>query len=1027
MLAQPKKGGTQKGFAYHEEDNYYQIGQEQGGFYGKIANELGFTQLDREALFNALEGNNAQGRRMVKTREDGVDKKGYRKNAYTDLTFMADKSISVAYELALRQDMTLAQKLASSHQLAVRRTLDFIEKEYTYSRTDLKAQNKALFLLYDHFDARLANGQLDPSLHTHALMVNITQNVNGSYNKLENFHIAKDHKMLGMLYRNELAHILQSQGLEIEVCDSKQGFFQLKGFEKEQRQEFSQRSKIINEWVVENEERIRKEQPNITAKKLRDIAQKKTRGWKEKNVDKAAFVKQNEDRAQRVNYCLPKHHHTFKPKIDAKTILNLAINDKLETHSIMSKQDILNHAAKISLGSVSSNDLIAAFTHNTNLICNKDNQFTTQEIIDKEHFIFSQSNANTFVITNNKAQINNAVAAFEEDKGFKLKQAQNTLAHTILSTNSRYVIAQGVAGSGKSTSLEIVRNVCYAQGIQIIAIAPTGTATDNLAQEANIKESFTVAKFIQMQGFGIKNAVIIIDEAGMLGTRDTYALMHIAKENNLKLVFSGDQNQKKSIAQGDIFSAMQTKGFNTVNLDEGNRQKSDLMRRAVKQLLSRDISGAIETLKDTTQEFINNDERLSYAQELYLQDIKNSLLITTTNQDRKALNESIRSVLVSQNKIVDSREFQTREIQSLCALEKRQAVSYTIGDSVFLSQNIGSITSGKEAKITNVDLENNCITIQHKNFKHIVHLLYEGHKLNYYKEIKQQFGVGEQIICKKNDKKTGLKNGQIGTIVSIHNKTITAIINNKKINFNTQEYPYIQHAYAITDFASQGKTTNRVIAVTNANATSFNDFYTQITRAKYEAHIITDDLVKLKERAVQDSIKLNARDIILHKIIHTTKEVLRNGEGIKRTFRDALRSATEKFADFKRNFTTLKSAQREPNTTKEHLKEDMKMTTKDIVVNLTKDVQLKVNPKELMDIFALCQACAKNEITFSNIVGKIASKLELPEAEMFKSTADLVSTAVKSGVEVLKNDTIKTLGEKVQEVISIAQTASSKL
>ena len=100
---------------------------------------------------------------------------------------------------------------------------------------------------------------------------------------------------------------------------------------------------------------------------------------------------------------------------------------------------------------------------------------------------------------------------------------------------------------------------------------------------------------------------------------------------------------------------------------------------------------------------------------------------------------------------------------------------------------------------------------------------------------------------------------------------------------------------------------------------------------------------------------------------------------------------------------------------------------KEILVNLTKDVQLKINPKELMDIVALCQACAKHEITFSNVVGKIADKLELPQAEMFKSTADLVSTAVKSDVEVLKSDTIKTLGEKVQEVISIAQTASSKL
>ncbi|MDD4505073.1 MAG: hypothetical protein PHE60_01720, partial [Sulfurospirillaceae bacterium] len=108
--------------------------------------------------------------------------------------------------------------------------------------------------------------------------------------------------------------------------------------------------------------------------------------------------------------------------------------------------------------------------------------------------------------------------------------------------------------------------------------------------------------------------------------------------------------------------------------------------------------------------------------------------------------------------------------------------------------------------------------------------------------------------------------------------------------------------------------------------------------------------------------------------------------------------------------------------------EKMKNSGKEILlVNLTKDVHLTLNPKELMDIVALYKECIKHEVTFSSVIEKIASKLELPQAEMFKSTADLVSTAVKSGVEVLKNDTIKTLGEKVQSVVSLTQTASSKL
>jgi conjugative relaxase-like TrwC/TraI family protein len=285
MLAQPKTGGTQKGFNYHEEENYYQVGQESGQFYGKLAEELGFTQLDRESLLNALEGNNAAGEKMVKTRSDGIDENGYRKNAYTDLTFTIDKSLSVAYENAIKNDAALAQKIAACHQSAVRRTLDYVEKEYIYSRKETKAQDKALFMIYDHHESRMVDNKIDPSLHSHALLVGITQNENGTYNKLDNSHIMLDHQMIGLLYRNEVALLLQKEGIEIEVHDAKQGFYQTKGFSKEAREEFSQRSQQISKWVKENEARIKETYPNITNKQLRDLGQKATRGFKDKELD----------------------------------------------------------------------------------------------------------------------------------------------------------------------------------------------------------------------------------------------------------------------------------------------------------------------------------------------------------------------------------------------------------------------------------------------------------------------------------------------------------------------------------------------------------------------------------------------------------------------------------------------------------------------------------------------------------------------------------------------------------------------
>jgi hypothetical protein len=203
-------------------------------------------------------------------------------------------------------------------------------------------------------------------------------------------------------------------------------------------------------------------------------------------------------------------------------------------------------------------------------------------------------------------------------------------------------------------------------------------------------------------------------------------------------------------------------------------------------------------------------------------------------------------------------------------LEKRSALHYKEGQKVFLSKNLGSISAGREAEIKNVDLEKNQITIENKSMvkgkvkviTETVDLTNNGSKLNLFEDKKRDLGVGEQVIMKKNDKKLGLSNGQMGKITNIEKDKLTVQFDKKEVTFSTKDYKYINHAYAITDFASQGKTTDKVIAVANSQAASFNDFYTQITRAKNEAVIITDSLEELQKRAALDSQKLNATEQI---------------------------------------------------------------------------------------------------------------------------------------------------------------------
>ncbi len=865
MLARPKITTASNARSYFEQDTYYINNEfEQGSFYGKLKDELGLNEFNLKDFDSLLKAQNPKtGEQLLKLKTKDLDENGERKRAALDLTFAADKSVSILYEVS---DVDTKQKVREAFTKSIDGALDFVEANYSNSKSrdnlqgDNTAQSKLLFTRFDHSESR----NNDMHLHQHCIMVNMLQDQNGEYKSIEFNQTMLNHQLIGQIQRNEFAKELQRLGFEVEVINAKVGSFSLKNVSKEIRDQFSSRSKDIkNEMQASGQ----------TSYKATHTAQKQTAKWKDKNKDRVAIQKEN---IQRLKYSGADIDSIQQKKddlevrtISAESVVRIAIEDITDRQSVFSREDILKHSLKVGLTTdIKLEDIEKEFESCNDLITidrNK-NQFTTLEVLKKEEYIFSKNENANFKITDDKELVDKAIQKFEAKNGFILKEGQNKLANSILMTDKQFIVAQGIAGAGKSTSLEIVRDIAEQTDTKIVALAPTGTATDNLSKEAGIKESYTVAKFIQEQGKDIKDAIVIVDEAGMIGLRDTDKLIKIAESNNLKIVFSGDKNQKKSISQGDIFSGMQRQGFESIYLNDGNRQKNDLMKKAVKNILDKDIVNALKILKDTTKEISNSDERLAVAQKEYLKDRDNSLLITTTNSDRKSLNKSIRNTLISNNEITKSKEFKTREIPSMSALEKRSAIYYQVGEKVYLSKNIGSISAGREAIITDVNIDNNTLTIEHqgknKKFIEIVNLSEQGNQLNLFKETKTDLGIGEQVIAKKNDSKLGLKNGQIGQITNIKNDVITIKFDKKEVSFNTQQYPYIQHAYAITDFASQGKTTDKVIVVANSQATSFNDFYTQITRAKYEAHIITDDLKELHVRAARDSLKVNASELI---------------------------------------------------------------------------------------------------------------------------------------------------------------------
>jgi len=894
---------------YHlqNKDNYYQKEGDLGTWQGKGAEALGLNNktIDPEIFKNLLEGKDPKGTEQivnVKTNENEE-----RVRAALDLTFSAPKSVSVLYEAALANgDIELANQIKEAHENAVAAILEEIENKYAAARvtqdgeTKLEHTNNLVIAKFTHEIARpVKEGDkliVDPSLHTHALILNMTQ-INGEWKAIESKEIFQNYIKMGQLYRNELAAKLKELGFEIEVTDANKGFFEIKGIDKEILEEFSKRSEQIDELVEE----LKKQYPNKSENELRQLAAWKTREWKGE-IDRKALLEANKERFEKVGLTknkikeLQSNHQTLNKEEVAKQAISNALEALTAEQSIFKEEEILEKAAKFSLKEgISFKELkeeLNNFLQDKELISLTKNFFTTKEIIKMEKDIvdsLKHKNIVENIFSKKEAleKLNEYSKLKQEATGFALTRGQKEAAALILSSKNLIIGIQGDAGTGKTTMLKAV-NELNENKVKIIGLSYTGkaaseiekaTASRKTLENAGIK-SQTIASFLgQIEKFTkedlkeFKNAKLIIDEASMLGTKDMHKLINFAKQAKAQIVLLGDIKQFKAIQAGDPFLLLQENGMKTAKMSEVLRQKDETLKRAVNYLnkfdaekafkiLDKHIKQTDNPLKDITKEFLSKNDLKNTDNLISLKDLDDKLIITNTNKLKNELNGTIRQELKEKG-LIDKKDytFKVRESARITPSQAFLSENYEVGQKIFIQKEIKELglKAGEEFEILKKNNEKNTIFVKKDDELKEINLKQYGLNLQVYNELEKNFSIGEKIVFEKNDKMLGVNNGEVGIIKNIDESGNLIIDKDgKEIKFNINEYNYLNQGYALTTYKSQGQTSKNVIAYLDAKAQNFNSFYVTVTRAQEDLKIFTNDKELLKEMVQLEQEKFNA-------------------------------------------------------------------------------------------------------------------------------------------------------------------------
>lgn len=248
-----------------------------------------------------------------------------------------------------------------------------------------------------------------------------------------------------------------------------------------------------------------------------------------------------------------------------------------------------------------------------------------------------------------------------ERRGLSLSGEQrDALGH--ITTRDSLASVVGYAGSGKSAMLGVAREAWEGAGYTVRGAALSGIAAENLEAGSGIA-SRTIASLEYAWGkdreqLGPRD-VLVVDEAGMIGTRQMERLLSAADQAGAKVVLVGDPEQLQAIEAGAAFRAISER-HGAAEITEIRRQRNDWQRDATRWLATGRTSEAIGSYRECgmvapaeTREQARGALIEGWDQQRQVEPGKSRIILTHTNTEVQALNGEARARLRERGELGD--------------------------------------------------------------------------------------------------------------------------------------------------------------------------------------------------------------------------------------------------------------------------------------------------------------------------------------------------------------------------------------
>jgi conjugative relaxase-like TrwC/TraI family protein len=892
---------------FSAQDDYYSK-EGVGVWMGKGAERLGLEgTLDSARFRELLDGKLPDGRSIHAT----YDAQKGRKRHGWDFTFSAPKSVSM--QALIGGD----GRVLRAHEHAVAKALSVLEAHAIARKKANGVSHRQITgnLVAAAFQHELSRAK-DPQLHTHVVVMNMTQRRDGEWRALSNEELFKRTKLAGAVYRAALARELQGAGYNVRRTEA-EGGFELAHITRDQIQAFSERSRAIEAALSSRSKSrstastLEKQVITLATRPEKDALSKEERQalmehWKTKS--KAARINYEDGGRERA----VREHERGNA---ARVSIDFAVAHLTERQSVMLDSMLMTTAMQHAVGRATHDELrqeLDRCIYEGELLKEQPlyrfaqelptaparTRFHFEELMVREERVpygaavrgVTDAIADGKIVqaearytTRSAWQTEQAILRMEQEGRYRLppvmhaaraeealsttdlNRGQKDAARMVLTNGNRVTGIQGSAGVGKSHMLKSTTAIAERNGYRVIVLAPYANQVERL--EADGLKASTLAAFLVSKDKNVDGrTVIVIDEAGLVPSRQMEAALRTAERHGARVVLSGDVEQLKAVEAGRPFAQLQAGGMTTAVIDEIQRQKAADLKPAVELAAKGRAQESLAHIASHVREVPDQAARHAQIAEEYAQrsehDRANTLVVSGTNEARRELNSLIRQKLGVHGQGI---ELDTLSRKDMTQAERRQAPSFAIGDIVQPEQDYvrSGLKRGEHYHVTDVDAGNRLVLTSGDGRRLEIDPRRHVH-LSVYEPARTELSVGDWARITRNDPALDVSNGDRVRVLDV-SRTRVAVETEKgrRLQLDGSQPLHLEHAYATTVHSAQGLSMDRMIVdIDTRSLTTGKDlYYVAISRARYEAQIYTDSKPELPAAISRENVKTAALDV----------------------------------------------------------------------------------------------------------------------------------------------------------------------